>query len=204
MALRPLNLLREVRDNFNLDVDPDRTEHENAAEVTRAAALLCAAVAAEPLPWMDLAVIVPLQVKLVVHVGKIYGFEISTARARALILEIGGAVALSWGARQLVRGVSKVALPLVGGILTAPLVYGGTFALGQLAERYFRSKREDLPPLTPEERREWTKDLVDQGRRTGEKLRAEDLQRARDAIRARIETRRAERRGSADGESGPV
>ena len=122
MALRPLSLLRQVRDNFNLDVDPDKTEHENASDVTRSAALLCAAVAAEPLPWVDLALIVPLQAKLVVHIGKIYGFELSTARAREVIVEIGGAVAFGWGARQVLRGVSKIALPFVGGILTAPLV----------------------------------------------------------------------------------
>lgn len=191
MALKPFDLLRQVGDNFNLNVDPEKSEHENAVEVTRAAAFLSLAVAAEPIPWVDVAVILPLQVKLVVHIGKIYGFTLSRERARSIMLEIAGAVAYGWGARQLVRGVAKIALPVVGGLLTAPIAYAGTYALGNLAERYFRAQRGDLPPLTEEERREWTRDLLSRGREAGERVTASDLEQLREGLKERAAKRRS-------------
>ncbi|HWG84133.1 MAG TPA: DUF697 domain-containing protein [Deinococcales bacterium] len=192
MVPKPLNLLRQLTDNFNFRVDPEKSEQENAEEVTRSAALVCAAVAAEPIPFADIAVILPLQVKLVLHVGRIYGFDISTARARKIVLEVGGAVAYGWVARQAVRGLAKVALPGLGGLLTAPLAYGSTFALGRIAERYFRAQRGDLPPLTPEERRMMEKTLVAEGRVIGGSVKKEDLESLRDGLRARARERRGD------------
>ena len=185
MAISPLNLWRQIADNFNFNVDPNRSEHENAEEVTRNAALLVAAVAAEPIPWVDLALIMPLQVKLVVHIGKIYGFDIRRERARRIIVEVLGAVAYGWAARQALRGVAKVLVPVVGGLVTAPLAYAGTFALGNIAERYFRGLRGDLPPLTDEERTVITVELVERGRRAGERVSADDLAKLRDELRER-------------------
>lgn len=189
MALRPLDLWRLITENFTFRVDADKTEHENTEEVTRAAATLVAAVTAEPIPWVDLALILPLQVKLVVHIGRIYGFDVSRARARRVILELLGAVAYGWAWRQALRELGKVLFPFVGGLLTAPLAYAGTFALGHLAERYFRAQRGDLPPLSDEERRALTGELLEQGRGLGERLSASDLRRAALEARRRVANR---------------
>jgi uncharacterized protein (DUF697 family) len=191
MALKPLNLLQQVADNFSFRVDPAKSEHENAEEVTRNAALLSAAIAAEPIPWLDLLVILPLQVKLVIHIGRIYGFNLSRERAKRVLAEIGGAVAFGWASRQVIRGLSKIALPVIGGLLTAPVAYGGTFALGHLAERYFRAQRGDLPPLGEQERRELTKTLTAQGRVVGESVTAQDLKEIREGLKQRVARRRS-------------
>ncbi len=140
-----LPLLKQVLDNFNFDIDAEKSREDNAEEVIRSAALLSGAVAVEPLPFADLLLITPLQLKMVLHIGKIHGFDISLERAREIVQELGAAVAYGMLARQIMRGLAKLALPLVGGLITAPAVYGWTYALGRLSERYFEQKRLGLP-----------------------------------------------------------
>lgn len=140
-----LPLIKQVLDNFNFDIDPDKGMEENAEEVIRGAALLAGAIAVEPLPFADLLLITPVQVKMVLHVGKIYGFDITPERARDIVQELGITVAYGMVARQVMRGIAKLALPVVGGLITAPAVYGWTYALGRLAEQYFEQKRQGLP-----------------------------------------------------------
>ena len=140
-----LPLIKQVLDNFNFNIDPDQSREDNAEEVIRSAALLSGAVAVEPLPFADLLIITPVQLKMVLHIGKIHGFDISAERAREIVQELGATVAYGMLARQIMRGLAKLALPVVGGLITAPAVYGWTYALGRLAERYFEQKRLGLP-----------------------------------------------------------
>lgn len=138
-------LVKQVLDNFNFDVDPGQTPQDNAEEVIKSAALLTGAIAVEPIPFADLLLITPVQAKMVLHVGKIYGFEVTPERAREIAQELGVTVAYGLAARQVMRGLAKLALPVIGGIITAPAVYGWTFALGRLAQNYFERKRQGLP-----------------------------------------------------------
>lgn len=54
-------------------------------------------------------------------------------------------VAYGIAARQVMRGLAKLALPVIGGLITAPAVYGWTFALGRLAQNYFERRLQGLP-----------------------------------------------------------
>ena len=146
-----LPLLKQVLDNFNLDVDPAQTPEQNAEEVIRSAALLAGAIAVEPLPFADLLLITPLQAKMVLHIGKIYGYEVTAARAREIAQELGATVAYGIAARQVMRGIAKLALPVIGGLLTAPAVYGWTYALGRTSEAYFQRRRDGQPFGKPQQ-----------------------------------------------------
>ncbi|BDP40931.1 hypothetical protein DAETH_09000 [Deinococcus aetherius] len=140
-----LPLVKQVLDNFNLDVDPALSLDENVEEVIKSAALLSGAIAVEPVPFADILLITPVQAKMVLHIGKIYGFDINPTRAREIAQELGATVAYGVMARQVMRGLAKLALPVIGGLITAPAVYGWTFALGRVAQRYFERKRQGLP-----------------------------------------------------------
>ncbi|WP_424951844.1 YcjF family protein [Deinococcus sp.] len=146
-----LPLLKQVLDNFNLDVDPALTPSQNAEEVIRSAALLAGAIAVEPLPFADLLLITPLQAKMVLHIGKVYGFEVTATRAREMVQELGATVAYGFAVRQVMRGIAKLALPVIGGLITAPAVYGWTYALGRTAEVYFQRKQGGQPFGKPQQ-----------------------------------------------------
>lgn len=140
-------------DNFNFNVNPELSREENAEEVIKSAAMLSGAVSIEPLPFADMLLLTPLQAKMVLHIGKIYGFDITPERSAEIAKELGVTVAYGMAARQFMRGVAKIALPVVGGVVTAPLVYGWTFALGRMAQTYFERKVQGLP-FRKEERAE--------------------------------------------------
>jgi uncharacterized protein (DUF697 family) len=152
-------------------------EHERARGVTERSSLWCAAVSIEPIPWLDMAIQLPIQLRMVMEIGKIYGFELNSSRAHKILLELTGVVAYTYVTRNVARGFLKF-VPFVGGLLNAPITYAGTYALGHVAERYFRAKREDLPPLSSEERREWLTSLTSEGKRIAKRLRPEDFKRA--------------------------
>ncbi|MFC5849996.1 YcjF family protein [Deinococcus petrolearius] len=145
-------LVKQVLDNFNFDVDPGLSQEENVEEVVKSAALLSGAIAVEPIPFADILLITPVQVKMVLHIGKIYGFEVSSARAAEIARELGATVAYGFAARQVMRGLAKLALPVIGGLITAPAVYGWTFALGRLAQNHFERRLAGLPPAERDER----------------------------------------------------
>ncbi|WP_199188357.1 YcjF family protein [Deinococcus arcticus] len=138
-------LVKQVLDNFNLDVDPSLSREENAEEVIKSAALLSGAIAVEPIPFADMLLITPVQGKMVLHIGKIYGFDITPERSLEIAREIGVTIAYGMAARQVMRGLAKLALPVIGGLITAPAVYGWTFALGRLAQNYFQRRALGLP-----------------------------------------------------------
>lgn len=148
-----LPLIKQVLDNFNFDIDPQLNQDENVEEVIKSAALLSGAIAVEPIPFADILLITPVQAKMVLHIGKIYGFEVSAQRAAEIAQELGATLAYGLAARQVMRGLAKLALPVIGGLITAPAVYGWTFALGRLAQNYFERRAQGLPPA----RREQTK-----------------------------------------------
>lgn len=146
-----LPLVKQVLDNFNFDVDPALTADENVEEVIKSAALLSGAIAVEPIPFADMLLITPVQAKMVLHIGKIYGFDITPARAAEIAQELGATVAYGLVARQVMRGLAKLALPVIGGLITAPAVYGWTFALGRVAQNHFERRRMGLPPERKEQ-----------------------------------------------------
>ena len=148
-----LPLIKQILDNFNLDVDPQLTDEDNVEQVIKSAAILSGAIAVEPIPFADILLITPVQAKMVLHIGKIYGFEITPERAAEIAQELGATVAYGLAARQVMRGLAKMALPLVGGLITAPAVYGWTFALGRLAQNYFERKHAGLPPTVRQEQK---------------------------------------------------
>ena len=144
------NIIKQALDNFNFDIKPELTPEQNVEEVTRSAALLCGAIAVEPLPFADILLITPLQMKMVAHIGLIYGFKPDRSRIKDIVAELGATFAFGFLARQLVRGVAKIVAPVIGGLITAPAVYGSTFALGKLeAKGVARKALEDAKAGAP-------------------------------------------------------
>ncbi|WP_174368335.1 YcjF family protein [Deinococcus sp. JMULE3] len=142
-------LVKQVLDNFNFDVDPDLSREENTEDVIKSAALLAGAISVEPIPFADILLITPVQAKMVLHIGKIYGHDVTPERALEIARELGVTVAYGLAARQVMRGLAKLALPVIGGLITAPAVYGWTFALGRLAQNYFERRLQGLPDSRP-------------------------------------------------------
>jgi uncharacterized protein (DUF697 family) len=142
-------------------------EHEETMRIIKERSLWCAGVSLEPVPFLDLAVILPLHIKMVIDIGETYGFGLSRERAKEIALELAGTIALNYAARLATRSAMK-AIPIFGAVLNAPLVYTSTYALGVVAERYFRARRPELPAL--ENTQTLSQSIIEQGKEMAQGL----------------------------------
>ncbi|MGO9570459.1 MAG: GTPase [Desulfomonilaceae bacterium] len=109
-------------------------KREDAKILIHATAIGAAGVAISPIPLSDVIVLVPIQAGMVVGIAKIYGYEISTERAKEILFVAGSGVVLRYTFQTLVKF-----LPGVGSLIGPAIAYGGTVAIGEAAIRYFES-----------------------------------------------------------------
>ena len=127
-------------DNVTANTDDSATIQESsldrmkrATDVARNKAYWAAGVGVIPIPFVDVAGITLIQLKMIQEIAAIYGTKLSSHLAKAIVTSlltgIGGTAA-SYGA----LGYSMKAIPLVGpilGVATMPAVAGTTtYAVG--------------------------------------------------------------------------
>ncbi|MCX7682466.1 MAG: GTP-binding protein [Anaerolineae bacterium] len=113
--------------------------------VARGAAALSALIAAEPLPGMDIPLLLATQVRMVLRIAAIYGESLSVSHAREMLTTVAGGVALRYLAAQAGKLVPGPGW-LVGAVVTGL----GTMAIGEVAIAYFESGKR----LTPRQLRQ--------------------------------------------------
>lgn len=102
------------------------------------AAAAGAAVAVVPIPVADFFIITPIQAGMVLWIGRRYGYQITPARAKEIFAELAGVVGLGYLAQQGLLAVYKL-IPVLGGMLGAPWVFGVTVGIGFAAISYFEN-----------------------------------------------------------------
>jgi uncharacterized protein (DUF697 family) len=132
--------------NVQVPVPTGAAEHEACERLIKERALWCAGISLEPVPFLDLLAILPMHIKMVLDIGKIYGFDLTKERAKEIALELAGTVAINYASRVATRSILK-AVPVLGSLVNTPMVYATTYTLGVLAERYFRARRPEMLPL---------------------------------------------------------
>jgi small GTP-binding protein len=111
----------------------------------RNAAIFNAVIGAEPIPGLDLPLLLTSHVRLVLRIAAIYGETISPERARELIATMAGGVLL----RYLGIEAAKF-IPGPGWLVAGAMASISTVAIGQVAVRYFESGKR----LTPQQLRD--------------------------------------------------
>ena len=111
----------------------------------RGAALLNALIAAEPIPGLDVPLLLASQVRLVLRIAAIYGESMSVRHARELLTTMAGGIGLRYLAAELSKFV-----PGPGWLVAAGVTGLGTWAMGRVAVAYFEGGKR----LTPEQLRQ--------------------------------------------------
>jgi len=117
----------------------------------RNAALLNGVIAAEPIPILDIPLLLASQVRLVLRIAAVYGESLSVRHARELLTTMAGSVGLRYLAAQLGK-----LIPGPGWFIGAIVTGLGTWAIGRVAVAYFEGGKR----LTPEQLRERYKRLL--------------------------------------------
>ena len=131
-----------------------------AQRIIRHAAMLNTAVGAEPVPFIDIPVLLTTQGRMVLRIAAIYGEPFTSRHAKELISTIAGGLAFRFLAQQ---GAKLV--PVGGWAVAAGLAAVGTWSIGQVAIEYFESGKR----LTRQQMRDMYKTIFKRDRFTLEK-----------------------------------
>jgi small GTP-binding protein len=115
--------------------------HTATNRVIREAAAIAGGIGLEPLPFLDLPLLLGHQLRMVLRIAAIYGESFTIRHARELISAIAGGMGIRYVGEQAAKF-----LPGPGWLISAGFAAGGTFAIGKAAEAYFESGKQLKPP----------------------------------------------------------
>lgn len=105
-----------------------------ANKLTHTAMLVSLAAGLEPIPLIDIPILLSTQIRLVLRIAAVYGEPMSASHARELFATIASGLVF----RYLAEEVAK-AVPFGGDLVSGAIAAAGTWAIGQVAIEYFES-----------------------------------------------------------------
>ena len=108
-----------------------------AAKIIRNATLLSLAAGLEPVPLVDIPILLGTQIRLVLRIAAIYGEPLTASRAREVIATITAGLALRYVAEEVAKLV-----PFGGDLVAGAIAAAGTWALGQVTTEYFEGGKQ--------------------------------------------------------------
>lgn len=117
----------------------DATEEEKREaleEVKKVCSIAAAAVAFQPFPLLDIALLSPIQIAMVQGIARIYGYRLDK-RAVLEMLSTFGASILAQGA---IMSAAKL-IPFAGWLVAVAMAYALTYAIAEVSDVYFKSGR---------------------------------------------------------------
>lgn len=104
-------------------------------------------VAASPIPFSDIAILLPTQAAMIVHISSIYDLELSLESAKKLSLAFGAVVGVGFAARAVAANLIKF-IPVVGsvagGVINAGVAGTITKLMGEAYIAYLDDNAENL------------------------------------------------------------
>jgi len=128
-----------------------------AQKVIRQSTMLNTAIGAEPVPLIDIPVLLTMQARMVLRIAAIYGESFNARHAKELISTIAGGLLFRYLAQQ---GAKLV--PSGGWAVAAGIAAVGTWAIGHVAIEYFESGKR----LTRQQMRDMYKNILKRDRHT--------------------------------------
>jgi small GTP-binding protein len=110
---------------------------EAVAKIVRNSTLLSLAAGLEPVPLIDIPILLGTQIRLLLRIAAIYGEPMTSSRAREVVATMAGGLALRYVAEETAK-----LLPFGGDLASGAIAAAGTWALGQVAAEYFESGKK--------------------------------------------------------------
>ncbi len=105
-----------------------------ANKLVRAATLVSLAAGLQPIPLVDIPILLSNQIRMTLRIAAVYGEPISAQHLREIMTTVAGGLVL----RYLAEEMAKLA-PIGGDLVSGAIAAGGTYALGQVAIEYFEN-----------------------------------------------------------------
>ncbi len=111
-----------------------------AQRIVKQAAVLSMAVSVEPLPLIDLSVLIGVQLHMLYRLGGLYGRQLGRQGSWELVLTVAFGLVLRYGAQTLLKMI-----PWGGWIVSGVIGASATWAVGQTAILYYEDRLDALP-----------------------------------------------------------
>jgi len=115
-----------------------------AQRIIRNATLLSLAAGLEPIPLVDIPILLGIQIRLVLRIAALYGESMNSAdamkHARELIVTMAGGL----GLRYLAEQAAKV-VPFGGDFVAGAIAGGATWSIGEVALEYYEGGKRVQP-----------------------------------------------------------
>jgi uncharacterized protein (DUF697 family) len=117
--------------------DASPQERRDAVQgVIQACSVAASAVTIQPFPFVDVALITPIQIGMVQAIGRIHGHQLD----RKSVLEILSTLGASIVAQNAMMAAAKF-VPFFGWLVTISMAYALTWAIGEVSNHYFENGR---------------------------------------------------------------
>jgi uncharacterized protein (DUF697 family) len=126
-------------DYFKIESNEAFDAEEKIKRIIRITCVGCAGVAATPIPVADFFILTPIQGYMGYKIARVRGVDISERGAVEAVKEILGVVGLGLLARQIAISALKF-IPIWGSVANIPVVFGLTYAVGQVMDHYLTEK----------------------------------------------------------------
>lgn len=114
---------------------------ESAQRIIRNAMFVSLAAGLEPIPFVDIPVLIGTQVRLVLRIAALYGEPLESAdamsHARELIATMAGGLSLRFLAEQAAKAV-----PFGGDLIAGAIAGAATWSIGQVALEYYEGGKQ--------------------------------------------------------------
>lgn len=108
-----------------------------ASKLVRTATLVSLAAGLQPIPLVDIPILLSNQMRMILRVAAVYGEPVSAQHLRELVATVAGGLAMRYLAEELAK-----AAPFGGDLISGAIAAGGTYALGQVAIEYFERGKQ--------------------------------------------------------------
>tara|TARA_B100000767_G_scaffold221793_1_gene210349 strand:+ start:292 stop:834 length:543 start_codon:yes stop_codon:yes gene_type:complete len=159
---------RLKEDVLEIENRTDLTQDQKSEKIIKIFSAICAAVAVQPIPFADIAILTPIQAYMGTRIAAVRGLKLSEQDSKKMLGDISITLGLGLVAQQIALGAYKVGLPFLAGFTTIPLVFGLTYGIGKVMDAYIKSKLRGVS-LSPEQLKKIFEEEKKKGKEQGRK-----------------------------------
>ncbi|GAC1362157.1 MAG: hypothetical protein NVS2B12_08790 [Ktedonobacteraceae bacterium] len=117
---------------------------EAAQRIIRNATLISLAAGLEPIPFVDIPILLGTQIRLVLRLATLYGEQLDSADAKKYARELIATIAGGLGLRYVAQQAAKL-VPFGGDFVAGAIAAGATWSIGQVALEYYEGNKQLNP-----------------------------------------------------------
>ncbi|GCE24616.1 hypothetical protein KDA_01000 [Dictyobacter alpinus] len=118
--------------------------HAAAQRIIRNSTLISLAAGLEPIPFVDIPILLGTQIRLVLRLAALYGEQMDSPDAKQHARELIATIAGGLGLRYLAQQAAK-AVPFGGDFVAGAIAGAATWSIGQVALEYYEGNKQLSP-----------------------------------------------------------